>query len=389
LGRTWTPAVALAAAALVLLLVTTVASAVTPNQRADMQRIVEQYREAADYPGLVVGVWRKGDGGFTTAVGKGNLRTGKPIETRDRFHIASETKTMTATLVLQLVQRGRLTLHEPVSDFVHGIPLGRLITVRMLLNHTSGIPTGPGPGIQRKIRADIRRGFSPANLIRSRVRAPRCGFPGDVWCYSDTGYWLLGQIIKKVTHKPLRRLYEDRLFDRLGMRHTAFRPQRRVPRPAAHGYIAGHGGTPQDVTHMNWSWAWAAGGVTSTLGDLRRWVPSVATGRGVLNRRTQKRRLRFVDPGLEGIFSKVRYGLGAFKWPLPSGAYYGHNGEGPGYDTEAFYAPGPKVTIVALGNTSAGEDPVEPRHIDRLGLNGIVPLLAAAATDDSGSFAHR
>jgi D-alanyl-D-alanine carboxypeptidase len=135
---------------------------------------------------------------------------------------------------------------------------------------------------------------------------------------------------------------------------------------------------------MNWSWAWTAGGVTSTLGDLRRWAPTVATGRRVLNRKTQAVRLSFVDPGLEGLFSKVRYGLGLFKWPLPSGTFYGHDGEGPGYDTETFYAPGPKVTIVALGNTSAGEDPVEERRIDRVGLNGIVPLLAAVATDDSG-----
>src|SRR4051794_2667186 len=201
--------VVLAGASLTLLALASPASAFTPDQRADMQRIVEQYRKAADYPGLVVGVWRQGEGSFTTAVGTGNLRTGQPISAGDHFRIASETKTMTATLVLQLVQRGRISLHEPVSDFVHGIPLGRLITVKMLLNHTSGIPTGPGPGIARKVLANIRRGFLPTKLIRSRVRARRCGFPGDVWCYSDTGYWLLGQIARKVTDKPLRKLYEN------------------------------------------------------------------------------------------------------------------------------------------------------------------------------------
>jgi D-alanyl-D-alanine carboxypeptidase len=373
----------LATAALAILVAASVASAFSPQQRADMQRIVERYRSAADYPGLVVGVWRKGEGGFTTAVGTGDLRTGQPISTRDHFHIASVTKTMTATLILQLVQRGRIALHEPISHFVHGIPLGRLITIRMLLNHTSGIPTGPGPGVQRKVLADIRRGFSPAKLIRSRVHARRCGFPGDVWCYSDTGYWLLGKVLQKVTHKPLRKLYEERLFDRVGMSHSAFSPRRPVARPAAHGYLGRTSGTPRDVTRMNWSWAWTAGGVTSTLGDLRRWAPTVATGHGVLDKKTQALRLTFVDPGLEGLFSKARYGLGVLKWPLASGTYYGHDGEGPGYDSETFYAPGPKVTIVALGNTSTGEDPVEERHIDRVGLNGIVPLLGAVATGGS------
>jgi len=344
-----------------------------------MQRIVERYRHAVDYPGLVVGVWQRGNGGFETAVGKANLDTGRPMALRDRFHIGSVTKTMTATLVLQLVQRGRLKLHEPLDHFVRGVPLGKLITVRTLLNHTSGLPTGPGPGVKRKVNHDIRRAITPRELIRPRLRAPRVGLPGETWEYSNTGYWLLGRIVREVTHKRLHDLYARRIFDRVGMPHSAFRPPQPTPRPAAHGYVGGHHGEPLDITPMNWSWAWTAGAVTSSLHDLKRWAPALATGRGVLNRGTQAKRLRFVDTGLTSLFSKVKYGLGIFRWPLPSGTFYGHNGEGPGYDTEVFYAPGPKVTIVALGNTSAGMDPISLRHIDRIGLNGIVPLLAAAA----------
>jgi D-alanyl-D-alanine carboxypeptidase len=366
-------------AAAVLAVAACPASGFTPAQTQQMQRIVERYREALDYPGLVAGVWKRGDGGFTTAVGKSDLHEDRPMSTRDHFHIGSETKTMTATLVLKLVQRGRINLHEPVSDFVHGVPLGNLITVRMLLNHTSGIPTGPGPGIRRKLDRDIHRRFTPNELIRPRLRAPRVGLPGELWAYSNTGYWLLGRIARKVTHNRLGNLYQRRIFDRIGMPHSSFRPPEPTPRPAAHGYVGGPSGAPFDITTMNWSWAWSAGAVTSTLGDLRRWAPAVATGRGVLNGRTQAKRLTFVDTGLAGLFRKIKYGLGIFKWPLPSGTFYGHNGEGPGYDTEVFYAPDPKVTIVALGNTSTGEDPVKESHLDRIGLNGIVPLLAAAA----------
>jgi D-alanyl-D-alanine carboxypeptidase len=376
ISRAWT---AIPFVATVALIAVPGAGAFTPEQKDQMERIVERYREAVDYPGLVVGVWQQGNGGFTTAVGKADRRTGRRMGRQDHFHIGSETKTMTATLVLQLVQRGRLKLHEPVSDFVHGVPLGRLITIRMLLNHTSGLPTGPGPGVVRQLMHDIHRGFTPSRLIRPRLHATRKGFPGELWSYSNTGYWLLGQIVKKLTHKPLRTLYERRIFDRVRMGQTSFRPPRPVPRPAAHGYIGGPDGVPLDVTRMNWSWAWTAGAVMSTLRDLRRWAPAVATGRGLLDRRTQAQRLRFVPTGLTSLFRKVKYGLGIFKWPLPSGTFYGHNGEGPGYDTEVFYAPDPKVTIVALGNTSSGEDPVRLRHIDRVGLNGIVPLLAEAA----------
>ena len=346
-----------------------------------MQQIAERYRAALGYPGLAIGVWQRGNGGFTTAVGEANLRTDRPLRAGDHFHIGSVTKTMTATLALQLVQRGRLKLHHAISRYVKGVPLGRLITVRMLLNHTSGLRTGPGRRIGRKLKRNLREGFTPIQLLRWSVRAPRYGFPGELWGYSNTGYWLLGKIVRELTHKPLPVLYRQRIFDRLGMSETAFRPPHPVPEPAAHGYVGGPGGSPLDVTRMNWSWAWTAGAVTSTIRDLGRWAPAVATGDGLLDGNTQSKRIQCVPIGQSsGLFARVRYCLGLFKWPLPSGRYFGHNGEGPGYDTESFYSPDSKVTIVASGNTSTGEDPVKRERLDVIGLNGIVPLLAAAAT---------
>jgi D-alanyl-D-alanine carboxypeptidase len=380
MGKGWVRLVGLLAG-LTMLAATSSASAFTPAQEQRMQRIAERYRAALDYPGLAIGVWQQGNGGFTTAVGAANLRTGRPLRVTDHFHIGSVTKTMTATLALQLVQRGKLKLHDSIDKYVNGVPLGRLITVRMLLNHTSGLRTGPGSQVGKKLKRNIRRDFTPNRLLRWSVRAPRYGFPGEVWGYSNTGYWLLGKIVKKLTHKPLPLLYRQRIFDRVGMSDTAFRPPRPVPKPAAHGYLGGRGGQPFDVTRMNWSWAWTAGAATSTIRDLGRWAPAVATGDGLLDADTQAKRLQCVPIGrTSGIFAGVRYCLGLFKWPLPSGKYIGHNGEGPGYDTESFYSPDSKVTIVAFGTTDTGEDPVKRSRLDDIGLNGIVPLLAGAAT---------
>jgi D-alanyl-D-alanine carboxypeptidase len=356
------------------------ASAFTPEQDAELQRIVEDIREAVDYPGVVAGVWQEGNGGFTTAVGEGRLSPSRPLTVRDHFRIGSNTKTMTATLVLQLVERGRLHLQDSVSEFVRGVPFGRRITIRMLLNHTSGIADGPGNWANRKLKRNLRHNFRVPQLIRRALRDPRTGPPGERWSYSNTNYWLLGEIVREVTDKRLRTLYERRVFDRVGLKETSFHPRRPVPEPAAHGYIGGPGGAPLDVTDMNWSWAWTAGGVSSTLEDLRRWAPALATGRGLLDRRIQAKRLRTVATGITGPFV-IDYGLGILEWKLPSGTFYGHDGEGPGYDSVAVYAPELGVTIVAFGNTSSSEDPIRPSPLDQLGIEGLVPLFAEVVAE--------
>jgi len=367
-------------AGLTLLVVAPAASAFTPEQEQELQRIVEDFRAQLGYPGLVAGVWQAGNGSFTTAVGDGVLSTGRPVTVGDHFHIGSNTKTMTATLVLQLVQRGRLHLEDSVSEFIRGVPFGRRITIRMLLNHTSGIADGPGNWANKKLKRDLEVNFRVPQLIRRALRDPRTGPPGGPWSYSNTNYWLLGEIVREITHHRLRTLYRRRVFDRIGLDETSFRPRRPVPQPAAHGYIGGPGGAPLDVTDMNWSWAWTAGGVTSTLDDLRRWAPALASGRSLLDRRIQAKRLRTVPTGIT-IPDVITYGLGIFEWQLPSGTFYGHDGEGPGYDSVALYAPEPGVTLVALGNTSASEDPIRPTPFDAAGLEGLVPPLAEVVAE--------
>lgn len=240
-----------------------------------------------------------------------------------------------------------------MSAYVKGVPLGRRITIRMLLNHTSGIHDYRLP-LQRKFFSRGHRNWRPRQIIRRDLRRPRYCRPGGCWVYSNTNYLLLGEVIRKVTQQRLRRLYERRIFDRLGLGDTSFRPRRPTPRPAVHGYIHG----PRDVTDWNFSWAWTAGGASSTLADLRRWAPRLATGRGILPPRMQRKRLRTVPEG-----NGDRYGLGIEELlgegPLATlGSFFGHTGSAPGYDSLAYYSPSAKLTVVGLGNTSVGADPV-------------------------------
>src|SRR5207244_569146 len=110
------------------------ASAFTSQQIADFQQILQLDQQQAGYPGEVLGVWQQGHGGFVGTTGTSSLATNAPIAIRDHFRIGSVTKTFTATVVLQLAQKGELKLSDHIDRFLHGIPGGKQATVKQLLN---------------------------------------------------------------------------------------------------------------------------------------------------------------------------------------------------------------------------------------------------------------
>ena len=334
-----------------------------------MQQAVETWKRQLHYPGLSAGLWQSGAGNFETPVGVSSRRSGRRLGLKDRFPIGSITKTMTATLVLQLVEGGKLRLRDPVRRYVRWVPHGGQITIRALLNMTSGIHNYT-QGLTDAVIAHPQRNWRPVELVRRMARKPRycparqSGKP-SCWQYSDPNYILLGQIVKRVTNRPLPTLFRKRIFEPLKMHHTTFAPRNsHPPGPVAHGYARDpETGRIVDTTHWNLSYAWTAGAAISTLGDLRRWAPALATGRGLLSERMQEKRLAFVAiPGSKGIDG---YGLGILE--IDGGQFgrlLGHDGQPVGYDSFALYAPRTKITTAALGNTSVSQDPIEHSSLD-------------------------
>jgi D-alanyl-D-alanine carboxypeptidase len=178
------------------------------------------------------------------------------------------------------------------------------------------------------------------------------------WHYSNVNYLLLGIIAENASGESLRRLYESGILRPLGLSHTAFAPSRPVPAPAAHGYVKFPDGSIADTNNWNFSWAWSAGGFSSTLSDLRRWAPALATGRGILTHAMQRRRLNFRNITPNTGFAGAEYGLGIFQLSSPLGKFLGHNGAVPGYDSLVLYSPKSRITIAAIGNTSVELLPV-------------------------------
>src|SRR4051794_30865069 len=235
---------------------------------AQLQQLLDQI-VAGGAPGAI-GLVRQGDTTVRAASGTADLGTHRAMSVGDRFRVGSITKSFVATVVLQLVGEGRLSLDDSVARWLPGlVPNGRHITVRQLLNHTSGLfsytddPRVLAPYLQQHNSHFVWR---PRQLVAIATSHPPLFPPGTAWAYSNTNYVLLGLIVERATGTDLGRQLRQRIFDPLRLRDTSFPViTGRIPGRHAHGYANVTPGAPlTDTTELGTSWAWAAGSIVST-----------------------------------------------------------------------------------------------------------------------------
>jgi D-alanyl-D-alanine carboxypeptidase len=323
----------------------------SPAVRAKLAAAVAAAMRATSAPGAIVGVWQ-GTRSWLTASGVSNLATGAPMRLEDQFRIASNTKAVVATAVLRLVDEHRIGLDDPISRYVQDVPDGSRITIRELLQHTSGLADYYTASFNAEVLADPLRVYTPAELLTlGFAQPPAFRPPGSGWAYSNTGYVLLGEVLTHVTHEPLQAVLERQIFSPLGLDHTRLALTPALPRPNAHGYIAiGPDGHQIDITQTSPTIAGAAGAITSNLADVRRLAVAIGDGT-LLTRATQLQRLRAVH--IPGAPSYVGYGLGVFRL----NDFVGHDGEFPGYISVMMRSPTHDTTIVlVLTDSTAGAD---------------------------------
>ena len=186
---------------------------------------------------------RTPQGEFTVTYGTTLLGATTPPSADTHFRIASNTKTMTAAVIMQLAQEGKLSLDDPVSKYVPGVPNGDKITIAELLEMRSGLYNyTDAPEFSASLDRDPTKVWTPAELLAIAFAHPPNFPPGTAFDYSNTNYALLGLIAEKVDGKPLAKSLQDRLFGPLGLKHTAAprqRPLTRIPDPYSHGYLYG------------------------------------------------------------------------------------------------------------------------------------------------------
>ncbi|MDQ1040134.1 D-alanyl-D-alanine carboxypeptidase [Streptomyces sp. V3I8] len=282
-----------------------------------------------------------------------------------RFRIGSATKTFTATVVLQLVGEGRMSLEDTVEQWLPGVVQGNgndgsQITVRQLLQHTSGIRDDgleiPALKSADGYRAERFRTYTPEELVGLAMRHLPAPSPSADWSYSNTNYILAAMITQKVTGHSWAQEVNDRIIRPLGLRDTStpgtfpF-----ILGPHAEGYAFGTGtgiSTGIDVTVLNSSMAVGSGSVISTVHDLNRFYAALLGGRLLAPAQLDEMTTTVNAPELG-----VRYGLGLAEIPLScGGSYFGHRGELLGYITWAGATRDGTRTAVVYVNSDGGQD---------------------------------
>jgi D-alanyl-D-alanine carboxypeptidase len=337
------------------------------------QAVVDAAADKLMVPGAMVLV-RTPQGQFNAVVGTTELGAQTPPAANTHFRIASNTKTMTAALIVLLAQDGKLKFSDRVSTYVPDVPNGENITVAQLLKMRSGLyGYTADPTLAAEMDAHPGKAWTPQEVLDIAFRHPPQFAPDTSYEYSNTNYALLGLIAEKVGGQSLARQFQDRLFSPVGLTQTSLPAagDTSIPSPYSHGYMYGgsyyaladdpypadmqaaaRAGTlqPIDYTNQNSSYATAAGGAISTADDLATWMKALVSGK-VFNADYHQQWLTSLQPEDPDAPDGQKYGYGiSYQRFGPNAAMYYHGGELPGFNSFMGYDPDNDVALVIWTN---------------------------------------
>ena len=338
------------------------ASAAPSKGEAESLKSRAQGLVGAGYPAALAAVTDSKGESAGVAVGKGSLETGQAPLLDGEVRIGSNTKTFVAVVVMQMVQEGKVGLDEPIETYLPGLIKGEgidasRITVRQLLQHTSGLPEHTDYYFSSNAVAleNIQHYIPARDLLDVALSKPAAFEPGTQWSYSNTNYIVLGMLIERVSQRPVGEQIDQRIIKRLGLSHTYFpgNGEKKIRGSHPQGYHINGEGKLEDVTEMDASLPWAAGAMVSTPSELNTFFQAVFDGR-LLTQASIDEMKKGVDTGSGGMV----YGLGLFGTPLScGGTSWGHGGGIFGYETHNAVGPdGTAVTVAVTALSSAIAD---------------------------------
>lgn len=306
------------------------------------------FEESAGTPGAVVGV-RTDTGTWFGCYGTADPDTGVAMTSSTQLRIGSVTKTFTATLLLQLVESGDLTLDEPIATFVADVPNGHLITLGLLARMRSGLANYTGVReFAARVVADPFAIHEPAEMIAAGLSASPVFEPDERFDYSNTNYILLGQVLEQVSGLSYGTMLAERILGPLRLTDTWWPgDSNELPEPFARGFTLSMPGEvqgrPVDATHFNPSWGGTAGALVSTAADLLDYSSALVAGAGLLGSDTQAVRMASFGPA-PALGEGVSYGLGL----MGIGGWIGHSGDIPGYRASCYHHPEAATSLIVL-----------------------------------------
>lgn len=310
----------------------------------------------ADAPGATVIVLKDGKTVLRKAYGMADVKQGVRMTPDMVLRLGSITKQFTAVGILMLVEEGKLALGDDITKHLPDYPAqGKKITIEHLLTHTSGIPSYTGkPDFISRMAQDL----SVAQMVDSFKNDPLEFEPGSRFRYNNSGYFLLGAIIEKISGQPYAKFVEQRLFVPLGMQHTAYEGFERSKGARAAGHTrTDKGFGPSQPLSM--SQPYAAGSLVSTVDDLARWDAALQGGR-LLKPASLKR--AFTSYRL-GDGKETNYGYGWEIAQVQGAPLIGHGGGINGFSTYAMRLPEQNLYVAVLTNSDSG--PANPGVVAR------------------------
>ena len=338
--------------------------------KAALQLKLDEWHKAGTFPGATLGVVLANGESFGLAVGFSDRDAKTPMKPTDRMLAGSVGKTFAAATALQLIKEGKIALDDKIEKYLGGepwfarLPNAKDITVRQLMNHTSGLVRYEfKEQFTKDLTANPEKVWKPAELLAYLFDTKAPFEAGKSWDYSDTNYIVLGMIIEKVTGK---RFYDEanrRLINPLKLTDTI-----QQDRPRLKGVVQGYagpdtpfGGTDAMIVNgkfaINPQFEWTGGGYASTAQDLARWAKMIYEGKAFSP--------ELLPQVLDGVAApmigrETNYGLGVIIWKTTLGTAYGHSGFFPGYITQMMYFPEHRAAVAVQINTSVGRSLGKP-----------------------------
>jgi len=320
-------------------------SSVSSSTQASLQKTLNEQMAKYKVPGAIVGMWFPAQGNWIVGSGKANTSTGAAPVPNDKVRIGSITKTFTATAVLQLVDQKKLSLDDKLSKYEPQVPGADGITIRQLLNMTSGLYNYTDESaFWEAFQKNPTATWQPQQVVNVATAHPAVFPPGQKYMYCNTNYILLGMIMEKVSGKIAQQLITTGIIDKVGLKNTSFPMNTAMPSPYMHGYIPAPGeqngsGKLADLSIYSPTPFWTAGGMIGNVYDLKTWAQTISTGK-LLSKEMHAEQLKFMAPNTSS------YGLGVMGGPT----FLGHSGEVPGYNSSMYYFKASKATSITLIN---------------------------------------
>jgi D-alanyl-D-alanine carboxypeptidase len=339
---------------------------------AQLNSLLGQQRRALNIPGMTAAIIFPDGSVWSAASGYAQLSPSRSLSVSTPYVVGSMSKTFVAATIMQLVDEGTLALDDPLSNWLPAFPNAGAITLKMLLNHTSGVFNFYESPLYNKLAVRHGKGksWTPQEVLDTFSGAPYCA-PGTCYHYSNSGFILLGMVIEAATGKSLGTNYKERFFTPLGLKEIWFQGDGPPPSNTARDYVNVSGklvpvsdGTDYRPTQSEATVVWAAGEVVGSVRNMARWCKALYGG-GVVSAQSLDQMEAYV------LHTSGDYGLGTRSRLYGSHRMFGHTGALRGFNGGMWYMPDLDITVAIMTNRGG----IDTNPITDALLNVAVPAI--------------